>query len=285
MAEEKQETENKPVTTISSEEQLAEATMKKIVEGLMNNGKLIVLGVNGSGKTNAVFYITRYLMNTKEYKENRLRIRICDSVGIWRWTFDKVAFLDTSKSRNMPEDEGTLILDLPFSDTDINTGIIEALVRSDYVKQREDMIKNNGQASMIRTTIIEEAQNVLQSGKQSKFWLKMLSESRNQKMFMIFICQRLADLSTRAVERCKYWIMGNVVGDNDEAKLRRAFGKRGKAIVEVLMSLQRGEFLFLDRENPELAFKIKFPLFVQNGVPYEWNEKANGSIRVERVFV
>jgi GTPase SAR1 family protein len=279
--------QTEPAKTVleMAEEELTEKVIAKILDGLTENGKLMVIGLGGTGKTNLVMQLVRYLMDRKEYKEGKYIIRICDSVGVWRWKFDKVPFIDLTKTRNMPENEKTLLLDLGFSDTDLNTGIIENLVRGDFHRQREMMVQNQGQLPIERIYVIEEAQNVLQSGKQSKFWLKMLSESRNYGQYFIFIGQRLADISTRACERAKWCILGAVSGDNDEAKLKRMFGKKGKSVVEMLSGLKCGEFLFIDRENPESVFKIYFPKFVQNGQPYEYDKKLNGRIKVEREFL
>jgi len=148
------------------------------------------------------------------------------------------------------------------------------------------MDKNNGKPLINRIYVLEEIQNLFGSYKKSEFWLKIWSESRNYGQFFVGLAQRLSDVSTQIVERTKYMLIGSLSGDNDLSKLKRMFGaEKGNRVVNAILGLKKGEFLFIDKETSENSIKIYFPQFVQNGKPYEFDIKGNGHIHAERVFI
>lgn len=261
-----------------------EELLNRIVQCLVDNGKLMVIGLGGHGKTSASMTLVQHLMKTENFI-----IKIADSANVWKWTFDKIPFVDVTKRQSIPEDEKTLLLDLGFTENKMNISLVENLVRGDYYLQRELMNKNEGQVTVKRIYVIEEIQNVLGSyslsGNSGEFWLKWTSEGRNYGQYLIGIGQRLGDISAKIVERTRYFLLGAISGENDSRKLRSMFiSEKGKRVVDVMLGLKKGEFLFLDKENTENSFKIYFPKFVQNGKPYEYGAKNNGKLRIERVF-
>lgn len=265
----------------------AEAMFQRLVEHLIENGKLMIIGLGGTGKTNAVMHLVRYLMNKAEYKEGRIIIRIGDSANVWKLKFDKIPFVDITKKPSIPDDEGTLLLDLGYLSTDKNVALLENLVKQDYYRQRDLMNKNNGQTPIKRIYVFEEIQNLFGSYKRSDFWLKIWSESRNYGQYFIGLAQRLSDVSTRIVERTKYILIGSLSGDNDLAKVKRMFGKEiGERVIHEIQSLKRGDFLLIDTQNVESnSWEIYFPKFEQNGTPFEYDNRGNGHVRVKRVFL
>jgi DNA polymerase III delta prime subunit len=260
--------------------------LKKITQYLVDNGKLMIIGLGGTGKTTVAMHLVRYIMNTQEYKNGNTIIRIGDSANVWKLKFDKIPYVDVTKKPSVPMDEKTVLLDLGYLSTDKNVGLIENLVGQDYYMQRELMDKNNGRTPLARIYIFEEIQNLFGSYKKSDFWLKIWSESRNYGQYFIGLAQRLSDVSTRIVERTKYILIGSLSGDNDISKVKRMFGtERGNRVVNAILGLKRGEFLLLDKENTENSMKIYFPIFTQNGQPYEYDTKGNGHIHSERIFL
>jgi hypothetical protein len=271
-------------------EQMGDEILVKILKALVENGKLMVVGLGGHGKTVAVMHITRMLLNSKEYQEGKFIVKICDSANVWKWKFDKIPFVDMTKTRSIPEEENALLLDLGFTDTNRNTQIVENLVRGDYLQQREMMNTNNGQLPIRRIYVIEEVQNILGSytlsGNSGKFWLKNISEGRNYGQYMIGLGQRFADISAKVVERTRYFLLGGISGENDANKIRRMFGSdRGQRVVNTLLGLEPYQFLFLDKESPEKSYKVYFPDFVSIGKPFEFGNKKNGHIKGEKVFL
>jgi hypothetical protein len=271
--------------------EMGEETLRKIVDGLVSNGKLLISGINGHGKTNAMKWILRFIMNTEEYKRGKYKLRITDSTNVWRWSYDSIPFVDIVKTTKIPEDAHALILDLGFSDVDNNIRIISNMMLGDYTIQREDMAKNEGKIPTYRITAIEEIQSVLGSyglnSKSSKFFFKIVSEGRNLGIFLLGTTQRFADLSTRFVERTRYFLLGAVSGANDITKIKgMMLAEKGRRVTDCLLSLKRGEFLFLDKEQPEEgSFIIYFPKFEPIGKPYEFDEKAPTEIVARRAFL
>lgn len=269
---------------------MGEDLLVKIIKGLIDNGKLMIIGLGGHGKTSATMHLIREIMKTKEYQEGRFILRLSDTVNVWKWKYDTVPYVDMTKTRTIPEDEQTLLLDLGFSDPDRNTAEIENLVRGDYIKQRDMITALQGELRIRRIYMIEEIQNVLGSyslsGKSGKFWLKEISEGRNYGQYVIGLGQRLADISAKVVERTRYFLLGAISGENDANKIKRMVGsERGQRVVDALLGLKRGEFLWLDKDNPENSMKIYFPEFKQNGKPFEYILKTNGHIIASRVFI
>jgi len=271
-------------------EELGKQTMEKILQSLILTGKLLIVGVPQIGKTTACQHIVRSLMETKEFQEGIFQIKICDSANVWKWRFDKIPFVDMTKTHNIPEDERILLLDLGYTDTKLNTSLIENMVRGDYYRQKEIINKLEGRLSIRRIYVIEEIQNVFgtysMSGDSGRFWLKVVSEGANYGQYIIGLGQRLADISTRICERTRYILIGATSGQNDLAKLKRMMpSSKATVIIDKIMGLKRGVFLFLDKENAENSMIIYFPKFVQTEKPYEYNVKQDGKIEARRVFV
>jgi hypothetical protein len=270
---------------VSDAQKMGEKELEEIFESLISNGRLLVIGLGGSGKTNAVMHIIRFIQNSQAYKEEKIVVRIGDSANVWKMGFDRIPYVDVTKKPSIPEEEKTVLLDLGFLSTKMNVALIENLVSQDYYIQRESMNENNGTPKLQRIYVIEEIQNLFGSYKKSDFWLKIWSESRNYGQYFIGIGQRLSDISTQLVERTKYLLIGSLAGDNDIGKLKRAFGsEKGQRIANIVMGLRQGEFLWIDRLG-ENSMKIYFPKFIQNGKPYEYDSKGNGHIRAERIFL
>lgn len=274
----------------SPAEQMGDEVLIKILKALVDNGKLMIIGLGGHGKTIATMHIVRMIMKSKDFQDGKFFVKVCDSANVWKWKFDKIPFIDAVKTRNIPEDEKALLLDLGFTDVDKNVQIIENLVRGDYLQQREMMNLNFGQLPVRRIYVIEEAQNVFGSyslnGNSGKFWLKEVSEGRNYGQYMIGLGQRFADISTKVVERTRYFLLGAISGENDANKIKRMFSsERGQRVVNTLLGLEHYQFLFLDKEDPEKSAKIYFPDFVSVGKPFEYFQKKNGHVSAERVFL
>jgi len=275
---------------MSNGEQAGEEQLVRILKSLVDNGKLLIVGLGGHGKTTAVMHLAREIMKTKEYQEGVFKVKISDTANVWKWKFDEIPYIDVTKSRKIPENEQALLLDLGFTDTDLNMSILESIVRADYYKQKALIDSLEGRLTTRRIYIIEEMQNMFgsysMSGKSGKFWLKEVSEGRNYGQYMIGLGQRLADISTKVVERTRYFLLGAISGDNDAKKLRQMFGSdRGREVTNNLLALSKYDFLWIDKENPESSYTLTFPKFEQNGKPYEWTAKPSDKITARRTFI
>jgi hypothetical protein len=267
-------------------QEMGDEALQKIVNSLVENGKLMIIGLGGTGKTTVAMHLLRYIMNGQNYKDGKQIVRIGDSANVWKLKFDQIPYVDVTKKPSIPEEEKVVLIDLGYLSNEKNVSLLENLVGQDYYIQRELMDKNNGQTPISRIYIFEEIQNLFGSNKKSDFWLKIWSESRNYGQYFIGLAQRLSDVSTRIVERTKYMLIGSLSGDNDISKLKRMFGKeRGSRIANAVLGLKQGEFLFIDKDNNESSLLIYFPIFTQHGKPFEYDNKGNGHIRFKRIFV
>jgi DNA replication protein DnaC len=281
------ETENKIAVEISETEshQMGEEFLNKIVQCLYQNGKLLIIGTSGTGKTTLAMHLVRYIMASKAYKDNKTIIRIADSANVWKLGFDTIPYVDVTRKPSIP-DEGTVLIDLGFLSTAKNISLLENMVGQEYYEQRDLMNKNNGHSPITRIYVFEEIQNLFNSYKKSDFWLKIFSEGRNYNQFFVGIGQRLSDINTQYCERTKFVLLGSLSGDNDLQKVRRMYGReRGQRIISAISSLRKGEFLFIDRENTESSLKISVPKFESIGKPFEFDEKQNTRIKAERIFL
>lgn len=276
--------------TNSESEESYDVLIEKIIRGLIDNGKLLIISLGGHGKTWATMNLTRELMNCKEFQEGLFNVKISDSANVWKWCFDKIPYVDITKTNIIPEDEQALLINLGNADSSLNTMALESIIKGDYFKQMALIDLLHGKLTLRRIYVIEEIQNIFGThsinGKSGGFWLKEVSEGRNYGQYMIGLGQRLADISTKIVERTRYFLLGAISGENDAKKIRSMFGKKGASVVEQLRGLKRGEFLWVDQQNPsENSFVITFPPWVQNGSPYEWTPSPITKGTARRVFL
>lgn len=121
--------------------------------------------------------------------------------------------------------------------------------------------------------IIEEAQTIIGSNalrsRENRFWLKAISTGRNLGLSFVFITQRLADVSSKAVERCNGYLIGKTLGDNNLRKLRAVAGKQLSWLVR---DLKVGEFYYYNGQQ----HYIKFPLYKGKHKTIMYKPQRNG---------
>jgi len=243
---------------------------REFVDDIKRAG-LIIVGGRGTGKSNVAKIITCQLIN--EYGGN-IQTKISDTCQNWIHNFSPIPYQHITSETVFPDEvylgnDEDFLYDVEVDDVDAIQDVIGQLVMVDYGLQR--IYKKEDLMDEWVIWVIEEAQNILgtyaMNGKRGKIWLKIVSESRNFNINFIFIGQRLADISTKAVERCDTYLFGKMVGDNDLKKVGRICGK-DEGVQDVLPSLNIGEFIFW---NGEEAKKVKrVPLFNSDRKPYLW---------------
>lgn len=245
--------------------------LAQIIEKVKISGGLIITGTKQHGKTNASMILMRAFMLSQEHKDLRLRTLIFDLCLNFRFKFDPIPFIEAESCSVLPTLQD-LIVDIGFSDNNDTKTYIGNVVLNDFHKKRAMKMKFNGRIPYLDVYLIEEAQNVLGSyalnGEVGRFWLKIVSECANYGQIFLFLGQRLADISTKVIERTKYLLIGATSGDNDLQKLKRIGGNRLKDAVQ---QLKRGEFIFYDRDTKYMVL-IGFPLFQQLNKPFEFQK-------------
>lgn len=242
---------------------------KQLIEDIKRAG-LIIVGGRGVGKSNVAKVIASQLICGDH---PNLQVKITDSCQNWIHNFVDIPYQHINEETLIPDDvyfgEESFIYDMELSDVGAVQETIGELVVTDYEVHRE--YKKQGLLDEWIIWVVEEAQNVLGSyalnGNAGKVWLKIISESRNFNINFIFIGQRLADISTKAVERCEGYLFGRMTGDNDLKKVARICGKE-RGIHEVVPRLKIGEFIFWN--GSDAYHLIDVPRFESERKPYLW---------------
>lgn len=260
------------------------AKLDEILTKVLIQGQLMVIATKQHGKSNACKWLARRMRESDLHKDQKLTSIIFDTVLNWRYSFDIIPYVDYEGIRSIPMVQD-LLVDLGFVDSEETRNAIGEIVMNDFIKKRDLKKQLDGQIPFKNIYIIEEIQNVLgtysMNGSMGRFWLKTVSECANYGQVIIGIGQRLGDISTKIVERSRYFMFGMTAGDNDKRKITRMGGKK---MGEVISTLKKGEFIFYDKEG-NVADVLGFPLFVQNGKPYEFKNGFNENGYVKRVFL
>jgi len=240
-----------------------------ILDGLKQHGGIVV-GGRGTGKTNLAKVITSQIIGGEN---GNIQIKIADSAQNWVHGYEPIYYQHLNMDTEFPEDiyfgDDHFLYDLEFWDVDEIQDIIGTLVATDYDIQR--LYKKENLMDTWIIWCIEEAQNVLgtyaMNGARGKRWLKIISESRNFNINFLFVGQRLADISTKAVERSDGYFFGKTTGDNDLKKIKRICGK-DSGVHEMVPTLDVGEFIYW---NGAEAYKlVDVPLYVPTTRPTLW---------------
>lgn len=229
---------------------------------------IIIVGGKGTGKTNTAKVIASQLI----YKDG-IQVKITDTCLNWVFNFEPIHYQTIENETMVPDDlyfgDEDFLYNIEINNVDLVGAAIGAMAMTDYDLQRE--FKKEGLMDGWTVYCIEEAQNVIGSyslnGSAGKGWLKYISECRNFNMTNIFIGQRLADISTKAVERCQGYLFGRMVGDNDLKKVERICGKNN-GVADVIPKLKLGEFIYWDGENATRIIDI--PKYESPNKPIPW---------------
>ena len=262
-----------------------EQKLKEIVDKMLEQSQLLVIATKRHGKTNASMHIIRELMQRKEYLEQKLKLTIFDTVVVWRYAFDIIPFLDFDDVSILPILNG-LIVDMGFVDSNDRRNAISEIVMNDFIKMQKLKRKHEGKIPFKNIYVIEEMQNVLgtyaMNGNKGRFWLTVVSECGNFGQVIMGIGQRFADISTKIVDRTRYYLIGGTSGERDLVKIK---GIGGKSLSDKVRTLKRGEFIFWDKKERGTVTLIYFPKFKQNGKPYLYDDTSSETGYVKEVFM
>jgi len=261
----------------SEQQRKYEEKLDEIIKQTMKQGQLLIIATKRHGKTNTCMHLVRRLRQTLEHRANAIKLKIFDTVLVWRHEFDEIPFVSIDEVRILPEVQD-LIVDIPFVDSQLTRNALGEILVNDFIDKRKLKEIHKGKNPYANVYVIEEIQNCLgtysMNGKQGRFWLKIVSECGNFAMVIIGLGQRFADISTKVVDRTRFYLIGATSGERDLVKIK---GIGGKGLADKVRTLKRGEFLFFDKENKETMTLIYFPLFVQKGKPHLHDDSSNGS--------
>jgi len=280
------EPEQKMPNVLEKDSEISQITLEEIIQKVLDSGQIIITGVKQTGKTNTAMWLMRTLMESTPHKNLEMRTVIFDTVLNWRNRYDSIQYLNVEDFRILPT-VLDLIVDIGYSDSNETRNAIGQIVMNDFARKRAMKEKFYGKVPYYDVYLIEEAQNCLGqfalNGEVGRFWLKIISECANYKMIFLFITQRLADVSTKVIERTRYFLLGSTSGDNDLAKIRRMGGRK---LADYVSGLKKGQFILFDKDSKK-QYRITFDLFIQNGKPYPFtsqNGKSKRGYNVEQLF-
>jgi len=262
-----------------------EEKLKEIIDKTIGYGKLMIIATNRHGKTNAAMHVIRKLREIEDHKRNAIKLTIFDTVLEWRHRFDSIPYVDMDKVRFLPLVQD-LLVDVPYTDSLVRRNAIGEVILNDFIHKRNLKEKHKGEIPYIDIYVVEEIQNCLGSyslnGNLGRFWLTMVSECGNYGQVLIGLGQRFADISTKVVDRTRYYLIGATSGDRDKAKIR---GIGGQKLADKISTLKKGEFVFFDKEKKETLTLIYFPKFKQKDKPYPHESNNGDSGYVKEIYL
>ena len=227
-----------------------------VIKEMLDTG-LVIVGNPRTGKTNCAKVIASRIIRREVLKDLIVNTAIFDSAQNWRHNFESIPFQEVYAYTQFVHYKLNMLYDVDIADSDI---IMERI--GEYVKKHLRMFRHikklnggkieSGGRKRWMIICIEEAQNIIGthslSGKTGKFWLTALSERGNFNTSFIFIGQRLADISTKAIERSSGYLFGRMTGDNDKLKVKRICGVE-MGIHKQVGKLKQGEFIYWNGEE------------------------------------
>jgi len=237
-----------------------------IRESILQSG-LVILGSKSCGKTNAGKLIASEIIRNSQ--SIPIQVKFFDLAGNLKFDFEPILYQTIDdRTRFFYDGNENILFDINLIDEDDIFGFMEKVLLTDYYRQRERKETLGGHVDKWILYFIEESQGVLSSyslmRKTGGRVFQLFSIGRNFGQNFVLISQRLADLSTRAVERCNSYLIGKTSGDNDIAKLKRLIGKDSNIVDEIKnLNVQNGEFIFY---NPTIRNQdVQFPLYNSKG--------------------
>lgn len=244
----------------------------EIIQEILDTG-LIVVGAKKCGKSNASKIIATEIIRN----QNNIQCRIFDSCQNWIHSFEPIiAQRINEETRYLYTGDRSVLYDIEYIDVERIMEAIGMIVEYDLDKQRK--LKRVDMMDRWTMFFIEEAQNVLGtyslSRESGKLWVKAISEGRNFHMAFVMVGQRIADISTKVIERAQGYLFGRTSGDNDRKKIKRIVGNAkitetinndgdwiritGNEIADEVAKLETGEFIYFNGKQGRL---IQFPLY------------------------
>lgn len=266
----------------------------RILNLALKRGGVHIIGNKQVGKSNA----KKVLASLAIQKLPNTKTIIIDTVGKWRFDFDKIGFYTIPKGsltiseipigyrmnglpfyrkgyrieaqterevKTLLEGKQPIIFDLELEDTE-EIGYFEGyIMQTLYEKQR---IRNKYWKGKLKDSyllFLEEAENVFDSSFDKKLFnrtRKIYNELANYKIGIVSSSQALTEVNAKFRRKMALFLIGKSSLTDYDLKLRRLL-RHSKHRADIL-SLKIGSFL--DTSTDKI---IGFPEFKQEGKPYE----------------
>lgn len=248
---------------------------REILKDILSH-KCSIIADNQMGKTN----LSKLIISEMVKQNLPVQNKIFDVAQTWRHNFlSTFKFQEINEAtRKVWTGDENILYDIAYEDSEQIMQFMGNEVMEDYRKAREAKKAANGKLGNWILYTLEESQNSLGSYALNKIsgrlWLKAISESANFNLSFLFIGQRAADISAKAIERAQCRFIGRTTGDNNSRKLRGMIGtvgvdQLGMPLHERAKTLKLGEFLFWNGESAWLFESPKFDTLYPNNKPVE----------------
>ncbi len=226
---------------------------QEVIDEILRSG-LVIVGSKGTGKSNAAKFITAQII-----KRNLAQLKIFDTCSNWKLGYDNILMQHLNEDTLLDpvyNNKKSILFDAEYNDPDNYERKVNEIIQNDFKYNRAQ--KNiYGKLNDWKLYCFEEAQSMLNTYSLNKtngrFLLKAISEGRNFNLSFMFIGQRLAEISTKAIERCNSYLLGHMIGDNDKKKIKNICGKDSN-IHNKVADLKQGEFIYFSG-NKEMLFR------------------------------
>lgn len=248
-----------PIVTTSKE-----ILPPNILSDILKSG-WVIAGGKGTGKSNTGKVYTAEIIKNQPL----IQVKIFDTASNLRWDFEPILCQEINeRTRYFYDGDKHILFDIALYDDEDILKFMEKVVRQDNLRQRARKKELGGHNDTWILYLVEEAQNIIGTHslmrREGRRLLKLFSEGRNFGLSFIFIGQRLADISTKAVERCNGYVFGRMNGDNDLAKIKRIVGRKSKIVDDVQkLEPSKGQFIFY---NGMSTYELQVPLYKANGM-------------------
>lgn len=218
----------------------------QILNGILKSG-LVIVGGKATGKSNAGKVIASEIIRNRPLP---IQIKIFDQSSTFKWDFEPILYQTIDEnSRYFYDGDEHILFDLNLIDEIDTLSFMSKVVYTDYLKQRARKEELGGHVDKWILYLTEEAQGITGSysliRKEGMRLMTLYAMGRNFGQTYLLIGQRLADLSSRAVERISSFLFSKMVGDNDLAKLKRIVGRKSVIVEDVQkLEIEKGAFLY-----------------------------------------
>jgi hypothetical protein len=242
------------------------------------NGSGLFSGVGGAGKTRALMWLTRRIIDNPKHGTNEWRTLIYDPILNYRYFFDRIPFVNLKTMRNIPY-ATDLVLDMSELNVREKQAKYLAIQLTEFKKAKERKIAHDGKVPYITFHIADEWHNILGryalTGKSGDDMREIITTGRNFGETYIGVTRRLSDLAATLVESSRTFLLGLTSGENDLQKIEKM---TNRAVRNAVSALKPRSFVFFDKEN-EIIKEIGFPEWIQIGKPYELEiDTSNGYV-------
>lgn len=247
---------------------------------IINRG-IVLTGNIGCGKSALAKYITKriadYFAEHQPQFNHNAKIRIFDIIHNWRFNFDSnilYCFVDET-TRRLTLKPDVLIYDLELDTIEERTNLMEKVVGHEFKNNKLEILRVKSKDYLpTRFYVIEEANVVFTTSSIRKgFWLDFVSIARNFNLTGMYIMQRLADSSTKVIERCANFAFGQTRGSNDLLRIRKMMDK-DEWKQHSPKKLEQYEFIMLI-DNDVFLFKIPEDIMDKNHNIFRGKEAKN----------